>query len=498
MHKKLVITLWIVLGAIYAISQANVVLNFPDINLYSLENKFSLVHFMAPGNDFVGSIFRLPSTSITGINISINSGAEIKTGCTKQLRGLYFNSQRGKRIRPLDQETLTLLGYSDIEIEWGLYTTCENTSPYNIFWAITYTWSGTTKSYLVAGTKYHYQQNEIDPHFAKSFQYFDNKIPIGYIYDSNGGIWFVGGKLSGHQSLITYLNSGGSINSGFTYSWSLITSNTWWRSAEFSWENNAMETMRRLIIEGSVGLSKSMDAKERIFLLGNFQNKTVIYNGSDINSSTVINFAKQKAQELCQGKQKNILPLSMNTENVACYENTDLTINLASNEYANKTIIIKNGNVHLQNSMTENSSAIDLFIDKWILYLPETFTFQTFNNEGFPNPLWTTQWLYLKGNFVINGIMIGSGNTTFEHKLHLQGKTTFLNTPLQANVGRTDQIHTLLGTGYAHFINLQNIFTRTCKLDGTANDGTSCDWDSIIASTPIVILNGNYPSNILQ
>jgi hypothetical protein len=125
-----------------------------------------------------------------------------------------------------------------------------------------------------------------------------------------------------------------------------------------------METMRRLIIEGSVGLSKSMDAKERIFLLGNFQNKTVIYNGSDINSSTVINFAKQKAQELCQGKQKNILPLSMNTENVACYENTDLTINLASNEYANKTIIIKNGNVHLQNSMTENSSAIDLFIDK--------------------------------------------------------------------------------------------------------------------------------------
>jgi len=45
-----------------------------------------------------------------------------------------------------------------------------------------------------------------------------------------------------------------------------------------------------------------MDTKERLSLLGNLKEKTVIYNGSDINSSTLINFAKQKAQELCQGQ----------------------------------------------------------------------------------------------------------------------------------------------------------------------------------------------------
>jgi hypothetical protein len=38
-------------------------------------------------------------------------------------------------------------------------------------------------------------------------------------------------------------------------------------------------------------------------LLGNFQNQTVLYNENEINSSTLINFAKQKAQTICQGKK---------------------------------------------------------------------------------------------------------------------------------------------------------------------------------------------------
>lgn len=63
-----------------------------------------------------------------------------------------------------------------------------------------------------------------------------------------------------------------------------------------------METMRNIIVQGSVGLSKIMEEKERLSFLGNVNEKTVIYNGSDINSSTVINFAKQRAQELCQGQ----------------------------------------------------------------------------------------------------------------------------------------------------------------------------------------------------
>lgn len=127
-----------------------------------------------------------------------------------------------------------------------------------------------------------------------------------------------------------------------------------------------METLRNLIIEGSVGLSKSIDEAERLSLLGNFQNKTVIYNGSDINSSTLINFAKQKAQELCQGKDPYTnLTLQPSPENIICIQNQNLTIDLTAGEnYNNKTIIVKSGNVILQGGMQENSPALDLFLDR--------------------------------------------------------------------------------------------------------------------------------------
>ncbi|MEI8009338.1 MAG: hypothetical protein WCI00_08510 [bacterium] len=100
--------------------------------------------------------------------------------------------------------------------------------------------------------------------------------------------------------------------------------------------------------------------------MGNFQNKTVIYNGSDINSSTLINFAKQKSQTLCQGKTLYTNhTLSSSSENIICVQNHDVNINLSdTSTYQNKTIIVKSGNVIFKNSMQENSPALDLFVDK--------------------------------------------------------------------------------------------------------------------------------------
>ena len=62
---------------------------------------------MAPGNNFVGGIFWLTTKSLTGNTQIFVDGEE--RDCNKQIRGLYFNSQRGKRIWPLDNDTLTLL-----------------------------------------------------------------------------------------------------------------------------------------------------------------------------------------------------------------------------------------------------------------------------------------------------------------------------------------------------------------------------------------------------
>lgn len=519
MNKKIFIILGIIVWAIYVIGNIGMALrlNFPDIKVQSFANKFSLVHFMAPGNDFVGSTFWLASKSIPAITINLENKSKV---CTKQIRWLYFNSQRGKRLRPLDSETLSLLqkqksSYNNLSITGWLYTTCEDDA-YSVFWAITYIRSWNT-SHLVAGTNIHYQQNKIIPQFAKNLQYFDNKVLIGYLYDSNGGIGYVGGSLTGHENLIHFLNTDGSINEGFTYSWeNIVSSHPNERQTNIERQNNAMETMRNLIIQGSVGLSKSINEAERLSLLGNFQDKTLMYNGGDINSSTLINVAKKNAQKLCQGKERyepNSIDKRLWTYqgNVVCIENKEVNIDLTDAQtYKNKTIIVKNGNVILEGWMVGNSPPLNLFIDKWVLYLPEPITREAFDGQWFPTQSNSiSSWLYLKGNFIINGLVLpAQGKISFDHKLHLQGKITLLNTPLEASQYKAKQIEKMFPENtstngeymqdYNNFINLQKVFTRTCGLDGNGSDETPCGTGGVIATTPLVILNGNYSSVLLQ
>jgi len=500
MRKKILILVTISIGFLFTIGNA-ILLKFPGLNIQSFQDKFSEVHFMTSGNNFGGSFFWLAAKSVTGETITFNGQSKI---CTKLVRGLYFNSQRGKRLWPIDTYTLELLrqqnsGYNNLQISGGLYTTCSNSNPYSIYGAITYTRGG-KHSYIVAGTKLGYTQNKILLWFANSLQYFDNKVPLGYIYDSNGGIGYVGGVLSGHESLINYLNSGGSIQSGFTYSWATIIGQND-RTTTIQTGNNSMETMRNMIIQGSVGLSKSIDKEERSSLLGNLENKTVIYNGSDINSSTLINTAKQKAQELCQGKEKNP-DIATTNETLLCFEDTTITIHLDQpTTYNNKTIIVKSGNVILEWGMGESSPALDLFIDKGILYLPTESTFigQTFTLQGFPGTPGINSGLYLKGNFIINGLIQAQEVGWFNHKLHLQGKITTLNTPLEPTTERINQIIAMFWSSiYSSTISLQNVFVRGCKLNGQGTDESLCTTGGTISTTPLVILNGNYPSNILE
>lgn len=507
MHKKIFITILVILWAIFAAIQASALqLIFSEISGSSFQNQYSSVHFMAPGNNFPWHIFWLASKSIEGM--TINLGWDSKT-CTKQLRGIYFNSQRGKRLWPLDSDTLTLLrqqhtSYNNLTVEWGLYTTCDDNT-YSIFGAITYTRSG-TKSYVIAGTKLDFADNHMIGNFADNFQYFDNKVPLGYIYDSNGGIGFVGGSLTGHEDLIDFLNDGGEINSGFVYSWDTIVASNNDRATTIQSGNNAMETLRNLIIQWSVGLSKSILETERLSFLGNFQDKTVVYNGGDINSSTLINTAKQNAQIVCQGKEiyEGGYLTETDSDIVCNQEERDLIIDLSKEDnYANKTIIVKNANVILTSEMNEKSPPLNIFIDKWMLYLPWTAAQQNFSDSWFPTEEEGTNiWLFLKGNFIINGLIVWGtpgDEKWFDHKLHIQGKITTLNTPIEPSTQRISQIETMFWVDiYNGFINLQNVFTRQCGLTWSANDGTPCmTWD-VISTTPLVILNGNYPSVLLQ
>ncbi len=71
---------------------------------------YSNTYFHFGGNNFVGIIFWSGSTETlsTGQEITINTGAQ-KISCTGHLVGIYYNNQRGRRIRPLDTGNLAIL-----------------------------------------------------------------------------------------------------------------------------------------------------------------------------------------------------------------------------------------------------------------------------------------------------------------------------------------------------------------------------------------------------
>lgn len=491
------------------------VLEFPWLNQTSLLSKFSEIHFSSPGNDFWWWVFWLPIKSLNSPQ-TITAGGVTKT-CYKQLRWIYYNAARGGRLWPLDQETLGLLTwtwgiwYSNLQVNWWLYTNCW-TDQYGIFWVITYIRWWTT-SYIIAWTKLNYQQNDYISEFANTFEYFNNVTPLWYFWDSVGGIGFVGWAITWSENLLWYLNNTWSISSSFlTTGGNSTTSSSGQWSVILTWDSQAQDTMWNILIQGNVILSKAIDVYEKKALLGNLERRTILIN-SDINSATVINLAKKNAEVLCRGKTYLVwwswptyLP-SSSQEKVLCYKNTDnLEINLSQDLHKDKTIIVRNWNITLTNTMTKDSSALDVFIDEWNLFIKSPITTKTnFNQDWYPSDTnITNSWIFIKGNFVVNGLLmwkdISDSVAPIENKVHLLGKVAFLNTPTTPSQWRITQVNNVLWTTiFQDNINLENVFSRYCDMSWNGSDGTSCWWSTSSATvTPFVVLNASYPSNIIK
>lgn len=500
-------------------------LRFTNLKQDTLTAKFSQIHFTSSGNDFGGGVFWLGSQTYN-TPISINFWSESKK-CTKKLRGIYYNDARWARLWPLDQETLLLLSWSDSSYTWltvtgGLYTACEgNDSKYGIFGYIKYELAGTpkTESYIIAWAGLNFGTNGYLATGAKdNFQYFNNETPIWFIWDSVGWIWFVGGAVTGTQELLTYLNGTWTINKAFKINGGIASmTSSWWISSGTT--GNAEDTMWNLLIQGNAILSKAVSVYEKKALLGNLEKRTVLLSSSDINSSTIINTAKKNAEELCRGNvyieessNKQILNGSTSS-NILCYKNSpDLFIMFSNTDknnkyYDKKTIILKNGNLTLKKSMNEDYPPLDIFIDGGNLYIENTNgagQFTDFNIQWFPiSTAGINKGKFLRGNFIINGLLLGGtwwNTTTINNKLHIQGKFVSLNTPSEPSQWRKDQVNDLLGTSpsYESRIGLESLLKWYCKLDSTGSDGTPCGSWELITSTPFVILDGTYPSQIIK
>ena len=526
--RKLISILLVVLGICIVVDSSNAIqLNFNSINMDALSGNFSNVHFNGAGNNFWGGIFWFNTKSLQawseGLIAIKKNGVSIwnEKLCNKVVRGIYYNSQRGNRIRPLDSQTLDLLKSTNSSYNWltmdgGLYTSCSGTdNKYSIFWAITYTQHGTV-SYVIAGTKLTYAKNAWSGEFAQSFQYFDNKTPLGYIWDSYGGIGFVGGDLSGGNNLITFLDGWGNINSGFTYAntGTIIVANPGAGRTFSGVGNSAINTMWNLIIQGTIGLTNNLNTTDKESLVGNQKGNSTIFNSS-ITNADISNQAKQYSEKLCKWRRQTLsndtgLTTDPSVPAILCYKGAStytVTIDTTKEStYQNKTIIMQNGNILLTGKMTDSSPSLDLYIDAGNMYVTATWATNnatSFDAQGFPvTSNGASAGRFIKGNIIINGLLIGrtpNGITAIQNKTHIQGKFFSLNTPFEPTVVRKTQIGDLFWwtTQYDNYISLQKVFTRECNL-GTGSDGTSCLYGNDIWRVPLVILDRAFPSRLLK
>lgn len=154
-----------------------------------IQNNFSSLLWQYGGNMFVGATYW--NTPVTVSPQTITVWSQTITGCTQQLRGLYFNNQRWWRMWPLDQQSLAAMqaidsSYNNLTLTGGLYTNCSGVTQTNVYGYIQHNRSGTL-FHLIAGVNYNLANNTYTSAFDSTLQ-FSNLSAQGHLFDPLGGI----------------------------------------------------------------------------------------------------------------------------------------------------------------------------------------------------------------------------------------------------------------------------------------------------------------------
>lgn len=481
----------------------------------ALANRFSTVHFNVGGNDFWGGFF-WTDTKVLATPQIITANKETLS-CTDQVRGFYYNSQRGERLWPLDEESKGDLSsvkwdYSNLEVVGGFYTNCQKglineknefipketdkkTNPHTaIYGRITHEYKGKQYS-LYAGLLNNTTNNELPQAALRcNLQRIDNQYPFGYIYDKAGGIAMVGAYVKSdkldsvkkfHEEFTKKITEDNCINNFYFMKESEDPNNPGTKPVTDDWtlgpldndlifgNGSALETMMNLGIRGIVGLSSQVQTTDQNKIENNTRQTSLLVSTTE-NIANIINLANKRAEALCRNKWGN----KIDTE-VICLNkglNKGIEINPNDDKYKGKTIVIKEGNLTLNNYMDTNSQALTILLMKWDLILKNKEATNTFLANGYQDPQGNITANYLKGNFIINGLIQGDSNSNNEiqRKLIVHGKIASFNT-LNTPTKEVKENIEKIGIGPNKKIGLSEIFTWKCKLkEGTDIDGNSC------------------------
>lgn len=505
----------------------------------TLVNKFSTVHFNVWGNDFGGGFFWTEAKALaTPQEVSANGERLL---CSAQIRGFYYNSQRGERLWPLDTDSQKDLAriqssYWDTQltINWGFYTNCQKeqdgklipenedgrtNSLYGIYGRITHTYKRREYS-IYAGLLNDITKNELpNAKLRCNFQRIDNQYPFGYIYDKAGGIALVGAYVESnkmesvkafHESFTRKLDEKNCVNDFYSMKDAPKKNpNDPDRTIPTATDNelghidndlifgngNALETMMNLGIRGIVGLSSQVQTSDQKGIENNTQKTSLLVSTTE-NISNIINIANKRAESLCRNRWGNLNP----NGDVICAKNGG---SIDPKRYAGKTIVIKEGDLTLTEYMEATSQPITILLIHGDLKLTNTNASQRFLGNGYPDRDGIIKANFLKGNFIINGLIQDLG-TEITNKLIVHGKIASFNTLQEPNKQTREKL-SKIGIDINKKIWLSEIFTWKCNIDtgkdtvgnpcGQENDGTS---KSFLIDKSFGLIDMYFPSKLFK
>ena len=232
-----------------------------------------------------------------------------------------------------------------------------------------------------------------------SFILWGKRIPIGFVYDYNGWLWFAWCEVTGRSTVPTLTKADtldilvGSGNEGLLWDLfegsgqSLVPKSDSPIASGLNCDKigSMWDSLIHLLIEWLVGMNRNSDYSK---VWAQSDTKMQYFSSSDINSATLLNYAKQRSEILCRGKwKKDLVGLDSTSDDVVCLDATNIngwwtTIDSSVTLWAKnagKTLIIKNTrketpvNVVIDPFTDSNDATYyDMFINGWNLIVNET------------------------------------------------------------------------------------------------------------------------------
>ena len=373
----------------------------------------------------------------------IKYGNDQTIQCKERKGWFYYNAERWERLRPLDEDTMKKWSIDGLTTSWWIFTNCPpNVEEYKKQMKCCEWWtqdptddcmyqnreSGTAADcykevrekytdlfsyYGVVTHEYSWQHFllavwvqyatwtpwvEVKWDLWKTFQAHPkatwwSKLPFWLIYDANwwvGFAWCEVKKFEGINQLIV---------SGVNETWIMnFFEMTKWTEEDQPYLNyikddpndqayfnckdiwKDMTTALWILIEWLIWLWNS--STEYSIWESNLA-KTQYFASANINNATLINHARQKAEQLCRWKwrKENDSDNPRINSGINCLLWEGQTIKLSATD-RNKTIIVKNWNVMINPFLKseDDSNYYDIFVDSWNLIINEA------NNEYPDNP----------------------------------------------------------------------------------------------------------------